>query len=107
MLSSVKEGDLLIFRSRHYPEGMVVRVSHTTKTQVVCGNRRYRRSDGYLVGSDVAWVWMRVSIPQEGELETVQQRAEVRVVVDRMSKLSVSDVTYEQAQKIKEVFGWN
>ena len=107
MLSSVKIGDSLICRSRHYPEGMVVRVSHTTKTQVVCGNRRYRRSDGRLVGSDGAWVWMRVSIPQEGELETVRQRAEVRVVVDRISKLSVSDVTYEQAQKIKEVFGWD
>ena len=107
MLSSVKEGDSLIFRSRHYPEGMVVRVSHTTKTQVVCGNRRYRRSDGHLVGSNDAWVWMRVSIPQEGELETVRQRAEVRVVVDRMLMLSVSDVTYEQAQKIKEIFGWD
>lgn len=106
MLSSVKEGDSLIFRSRHYPEGMVVTVSRTTKTQIVCGNRRFRRSDGHRVGSDGAWVWMRVSIPQEGEVETVRQRAEVRVVLDRMSELSVSDVTYEQAQKIKEIFGW-
>lgn len=107
MLSSVKAGDSLIFRSRYCPEGVVVSVSRTTKTQVVCGNRRYRRSDGRLVGSVGAWVWMCVSIPQEGELETVRQRAEVRVVLDRMLKLSVSDVTYEQAQKIKEVFGWN
>lgn len=107
MLSSVKEGDLLIFRSRHYPEGMVVSVSRTTKTQVICGNRRYRRSDGYLVGSNDAWVWTCVSIPQEGELETVQQRAEIRVVFDRMLMLSVSDITYEQAQKIKEIFGWD
>lgn len=50
---------------------------------------------------------MRVSIPQEGELEAVQQRTEVSVVLDRISELSVSDVTYEQAQKIKEVFGWD
>lgn len=107
MLSSVKEGDLLIFRSRHYPEGMIVSVSRTTKTQVICGNRRYRRSDGRRVGSDDSWVWMRVSIPQEGELETVQRCAEVRVVFDRMSMLSVSDITYEQAQKIKEIFGWD
>lgn len=32
MLGSVKTGDLLIFRSRYCPEGMVVMVSHTTKT---------------------------------------------------------------------------
>lgn len=95
MLSSVKAGDSLIFRSRYCPEGVVVSVSRTTKTQVVCGSRRFRRSDGYLVGSDGAWVWERVSIPQEGELGSVRQRAEVRVVFDQMSKLSVSDVTYE------------
>lgn len=100
---NVKVGDVVIERSRW--RIALAKVTKVTATQVVIGENRYRKKDGYLVGSTGRWYPSRISLPKEGEIEELRAQKFIEGVVLRLNKLKAQDVTYEQAVKIKEVLG--
>lgn len=102
-LENVKVGDVVIERCRWRIE--LAKVTKVTATQVVIGENRYRKKDGYLVGSTGSWYPNRISLPKEGEIEELKKQKFIEDVVSRLNKLKAQDVTYEQAVKIKEVLG--
>ena len=102
-LENVKVGDVVIERCRW--RIALAKVTKVTATQVVIGENRYRKKDGYLVGSTGSWYPNRISLPNEGEIEELRAQKFIEDVVSRLNKLTAQDVTYEQAVKIKEVLG--
>ena len=102
-LENIKVGDVVIERSRW--RIALAKVTKVTATQVVIGEKRYRKKDGYLVGSKGSWYRSRISLPKESEIEELRAQKFIEDVVSRLNKLTARDVTYEQAVKIKEVLG--
>ena len=102
-LENVKVGDMVIEHC-HWRIA-VSKVTKVTATQVVIGENRYRKKDGYLVGSVGSWYRRRISLPKEGEIEELKKQKFIEDVVSRLNKMTARDVTYEQAVKIKEVLG--
>ena len=102
-LENVKVGDMVIERSRW--RIALAKVTKVTATQVVIGENRYRKKDGYLVGSAGRWYPNRISLPKEGEIEELKRQKFIEDVVSRLNKLTARDITYDQAVKIKEVLG--
>ena len=102
-LENVKVGDMVIERSRW--RIAVAKVTRVTATQVVIGENKYRKKDGYLVGSTGRWYPSRISLPKESEIEELRAQKFIEDVVSRLNKLKAQYVTYDQAVKIKEVLG--
>lgn len=102
-LENIKVGDVVIEHCRW--RIAVVKVTKVTATQIVIGENRYRKKDGYLVGCTGSWYPSRISLPNEGEIEELRIQKFIEDVVSRLNKLTAQDVTYEQSVKIKEVLG--
>ena len=102
-LENVKAGDVVIEHCRW--ENVIATVTKVTATQIVIGGDRYRKKDGYLIGSAGSWFTRWISIPKEGEVEALKRQKFIEDVVSRLNNLTARDVTYEQAVKIKEVLG--
>lgn len=68
-LADVKVGDLLI---KHFRGSRsVVKVEKLTPTQiVVTGGDRFRKRDGYEIGSG-GFYYCHITIPKEGEVESI------------------------------------
>jgi hypothetical protein len=69
-LADVKVGDLLI---KHFRGSKgVVKVEKLTPTQiVVTGGDRFRKKDGYEIGSG-GFYYCSITIPKEGEIESIR-----------------------------------
>ena len=102
-LENVKVGDMVIERSRW--RIALAKVTKVTATQVVIGENKYRKKDGYLVGSTGSWYPNRISLPKEGEIEELKRQKFIEDVVSRLNKLTARDITYDQAVKIRGVLG--
>lgn len=102
-LENVKVGDVVIEHCRW--ENVIATVTKVTATQIVIGEDRYRKKDGYLIGSAGSWYHRWISLPKEGEIEELREQQFIDYVVSEMKKLTAQNVTYEQAVKIKEVLG--
>ena len=101
-LADVKVGDLLI---KHF-RGMrsVVKVEKLTPTQiVVTGGDRFRKKDGYKIGSGGFYHYY-ITLPKEGEVESIS-RADfiIDVCIKGKKILDSYNISYEQAVKVKEV----
>lgn len=101
-LENAKVGDLLISRNRH--RASVVKVERVTPTQlVVTGGERFRKKDGSGVGSG-GFYYSYLTIPKEGEVESIKKRNVVETVCYSAKKVLESyNISYEQALKIKEI----
>ena len=102
-LENVKAGDVVIEHCRW--ENVIATVTKVTATQIVVGGDRYRKKDGYLIGSAGSWYHRWISLPKEGEVEVLKRQKFISDVVSELKKLTAHDVTYEQAVKINEVLG--
>lgn len=101
-LIDVKVGDLLI---KHFRDvRSVVKVEKLTPTQiVVTGGDRFRKKDGYEIGSG-GFYSCYITIPKEGEVESVRRANFITNVCIKGKKMLDSyNISYEQAVKIKEV----
>ena len=80
-LASVKVGDKVLYSGGFSCEQHIETVSRVTATQIICGNMRFRKSDGFAVGSDS---YSRSMI----RLGTAEKFAEVRHrnAADRISQ---------------------
>lgn len=99
-LNDVKPGDILVECTRNHIS--VVTVSKVTPTQIVCGNKRYRKKDGYLVGRD-AWNYGKVDIPKEGQIDSIRKSEFISRVITAMHRTQRNDLTYGQILKIAEI----
>jgi hypothetical protein len=99
---NVKVGDLLI--SHHRSMKSVVKVERVTPTQlVVTGGERFRKKDGYGIGCG-GFYYSYITIPKEGEVESINKQNVVETVCYRAKKVLDSyNISYEQALKIKEI----
>lgn len=101
-LSNVQVGDLVI--SHHRTGRRVLKVVKITPTQIVTvGNERYRKKDGCAIGCG-GFYYDFVTIPKEGEVESIRRRNFVVDVCRNGRKMFDSySISYEQAVKIKEI----
>lgn len=99
---NVKVGDLLISHRRSTKS--VVKVERVTPTQlVVTGGERFRKKGGYGIGSG-GFYHSYITIPKEGEAESIKKRNVVETVCYSAKKVLESyNISYEQALKIKEI----
>lgn len=101
-LDDVKVGDLLI--SHHRTGRRVLKVEKITPTQIVTvGNERYRKKDGYAIGSG-GFYYDYITVPKEGEVESIRRdNFIVNVCRNGVKMLDQYYISYEQAVKIKEI----
>lgn len=101
-LADVKVGDLLIKHLRG--SRSVVKVEKLTPTQiVVTGGNRFRKRDGYEIGSG-GFYHSHIALPKEGEVESIRRENLITNVCIKGTKMLDSyNISYEQALKIKEV----
>lgn len=80
-LEQVKAGDVLI---RHGQNRDIVKVSRTTKTQIVLPNGdKYRKETGFRIGSGSSWHRARLAIPKDGEIGKIQnEKLHEKLVLD-------------------------
>ena len=71
-LENVQVGDTLIWNGRYIADSRIVKVTRLTKTQVIVGLDKFRKSDGRSVGGS-AWDTISVTIPKEGEIEKIRE----------------------------------
>jgi hypothetical protein len=70
-LENVQSGDTLICHSNYGRSRRIVTVERTTKTQIVSGGGKFRKSNGGYVGAD-RWAACNVTVPKPNELEEVR-----------------------------------
>jgi hypothetical protein len=101
-LSNVQVGDFVISHCR--AGARVLKVVKITPTQIVTvGNKRYRKKDGYAIGSG-GFYYDYATIPKEGVVESIRRRNFVADVCIKGKKMFDSySISYEQAVKIKEI----
>lgn len=101
-LSDVQVGDLLIKHFRGIRS--VVKVKKITPTQiVVIGGDRFRKKDGYEIGSG-GFYYCYITTPKAGEVESIRAANFVTDVCIKGKKMLDSyNISYEQALKIKEI----
>lgn len=99
-LENVKVGDVVIERGPFLTE--IKRVTKITPKYIVIGQSRYHKNNGRRCGSDYGTY---ISIPREGEIESLKEKAFVWSIIRKLGNLSEKDITYDQAVKIKEVLG--
>jgi len=78
----------------------IAKADRVTKTQVVVGNQRYRKSDGFLVGGNT-WSTMHILLAEGEALETVYRQrlansiwTNIQPMLDRraLAKLDIADL---------------
>ena len=101
-LADVKVGDLLIKHFRTIRS--VVKVEKLTPTQiVVTGGDRFRKKDGYEIGSG-GFYYCHITLPKDDEVESIRRANFITNVCIKGKKMLDSyNISYEQALKIKEV----
>lgn len=94
-LADLQVGDTVVIRSRNafgLPPVRFLKITKITKTQIVCGNLRFRIDSGYEVGSTV-WSKICICIPEVQDYITYRiYKAQVF-----LSKFAVTE------QNLKEV----
>lgn len=80
-LKNVQVGDTLIWHGLHLADSRILTVDRLTKTQVIIGQDKFRKSNGRTVGGSI-WDTANVTIPKEGEIEKIQE-AHLRQQLER------------------------
>lgn len=99
-LENVKVGDSVILHGAQRSE--VARVVRTTKTQVQVGGRKFRKSDGRVVGGD-GWSSTRIEPYTEekaNEIARTQNRNNMRRYIVNYDWKYLSDEKLEQIYNI-------
>ena len=101
-LSNVQVGDLVI--NHHRTGKRVLKVVKITPTQIVTvGNGRYRKKDGYAIGSG-GFYYDYITVPEEGEVESIRRsNFIVNVCRNGVKVLDKYNISYEQAVEIKKI----
>lgn len=101
-LDDIKVGDLVI--SHHRTGRRVLKVEKITPTQIVTiGGLRYRKKDGYAIGSG-GFYYDYITAAKEGEVESIRRsNFIVNVCRDGVKVLDKYHISYEQAVQIKEI----
>lgn len=103
-LENVKVGDVVI--EMYEKNRKIATVTRLTKTMVYTGGYYYfLKKNGLVAGCDESFWHHGIRLPKEGEIEEIQRIEFVENVVLALNKMTNSDLTYEQAVKIKEVMG--
>lgn len=99
-LENVKVGDSVIFHGAQRSE--VARVLRTTKTQIEVKGRKFRKSDGRMVGGD-GWSSTRIepySEEKANEIARTQKRNNMRRYLVAYNWTSLPDDKLEQIYNI-------
>lgn len=102
-LEDISVGDKLILTNGMSGIQSVVTVSGVTYTLVKIDNVRYRKSDGRMVGGNSLFGCPYLRIPKEGEIERLQKLHRKCVILKKLHKLTVDQVTYEQALQLEKI----
>ena len=103
-LDEVKEGDKVIY-SRLFQPDKVLEVTKVTNTLIICGSTRFNKKTGCVTGEN-GWDKATIHCPEDGELEAISQQKLIHYVVRKLHILDQTDITYEQAVKVREILNW-
>lgn len=79
-LASLVAGDKVAIRRRHNAAPSILTVTKVTPTQIVCGQRRYRKDTGRVIGSD-SWNSHFLKQATKG----IRDEAEVAILAESFS----------------------
>ena len=105
LTSDWEVGDTLIRNDRNLADSRVVEVNRLTKTRIIAGGNRYRKSDGRTVGGTWSSHW--VTIPKEGEIEKIfkvrRHRQLIYEINDACQINKLRDMSLDTLRKLNEV----
>lgn len=104
-LEKTKVGDLLINEFGYGPGSRrVVKVMHTTPTQVFAGGRKYRRKDGRAVGGTDRWSSDSVRLPKKGELTELARMAKASKIAAAIRDMKDGEAAATFGDLLDEVY---
>ena len=105
-LESLKPGDTVIEEGPGWPTRYYIKaVTRVTKTQVVVGDSRYRKTDGRKIGkvSSFGRTW-RIAQPTREALDRARREDLVSALIG-LRKSNLEDVPTEQLERAAEALG--
>lgn len=101
-LSELKEGDdVIVVSSSGGIRKKVATVTRTTKTQIIVGNSRYRKNNGYIIGSS-CWCREYLMKPTPELIETLNAE-EIKIRYVNFLK-NVVDWGILDIEKLKKIY---
>lgn len=90
-LNELTAGDEVIVVSAYANTETIERVTRTTNTQIIVGNRRFRKKDGRLVGQ-TGYRATRLREPTPDSLRAVRDELQRRRLVLRLSQVNWNQI---------------
>lgn len=101
VLAGVKKGDYVLEYYGGFGSRLEKRlVTHTTTTQVHSDSRRYRRSDGYVIGDSSQWFRTSASKFDAARWAEHQEKLRRESTVRKLSELNWSAVGWDVRDKV-------
>lgn len=99
-LKNVKVGDKILITSRNEDEIKIV--TKVTKTHIVCGTCKYKKSDGKLVGSDI-WFSSYAKPATTEDIANVDRKKKTKRIANYISNIDFYNLPYEKLEKIYNI----
>lgn len=99
---NLKVGDLVVVRGSLIVGDELRRVERLTKTQIVVGNRRYRKKDGRLVGEGM-WFYGFIKPATEKDIERINEAKQKDELLTFIRKVAWCNLPLESLETICDV----
>lgn len=100
--TNVKVGDILVLSRCEMPKELV-RVTKVTQKRFEAGTYTWNKNDGSVIGFSGSYWRPTIYVPKEEDITRIQQDTFVRKVYRKLSKLQLTDLTYEKAVLIEQI----
>lgn len=83
-LENLKVGDMVIIKGNITDVKTLSTIDRVTKTQIIIGYRRFRKSDGQLVGRD-DWHYANIRPATDEDIEQINKEREKRELIKHLN----------------------
>jgi len=97
-LEDMKAGDLVYYTVSYGHEIHIVKIDRLTKSQIICGNSRFQRKTGIMIGHDDPWSPVSIS-PITDQVRKQYEQQKLRAKLRSLGKIKVTDENYEAIAK--------
>ena len=101
-LENLKVGDLVVVKGNITDIKTLSKIDRVTKTLIVIGYRRFRRSDGQLVGRD-DWHYANIRPATDEDIERIKKDREKRELVKHLNGVVWYNLPLESLTHIWDV----
>lgn len=101
-LENLKVGDLVVVKGNITDIKTLSKIDRVTKTQIIIGYRRFRKSDGQLVGRD-DWHYANIRPATDEDIERINKDREKRELVKHLNGVVWYNLPLESLTHIWDV----